>query len=413
MKKKDNVTITLHVQTLQYTNEVSGELYLAWSRNGKGTETEKFQATPAKSIEYNKSFPIECNFKRKNNSWAEKILKLDLFFAGNRVTKWSINLADLYSTDIINRDLQADTPELGKITLSLILFLGPPDKLVIPKKTFALRDPSSKSALSPSFPQEELQTSTDITELRKSVTMTESPISPTARRRQSVRQKVSSVNLSPQKPPIELLVKIDSIFKEMNENGPTYTNGMPQFGVQIVNLFTEQSRGTNFYDPLCHLYEKISEFSQQNTTNTINSLLYLTFIYSGMKSNGLSVIIDDFSLEDKVHDLFKVAVNKLIEELKDELITNETENVKAKLKDYFGSSKGDEYMNLLVGLILYSVCLALPIKCSNEWMQILELQVLPFFDQSLLQRDGEVNDENIDIFAKSLDYIEKLPFPDF
>ncbi|OHT11029.1 hypothetical protein TRFO_19418 [Tritrichomonas foetus] len=453
MSRQDSVIVTMKITTLTITRSTSGSISLSWSRHKKGgkTSTKKIGENDL-SFDFDAVFPMECNFKRRKDKWADKIVTIELHYNGKRQHKWPVNLSELFSSDIIATTLKCENASLGSISVEIILSLGAdtekspqkagnPRKSGIPKPSSAApvaipRKPKigndGKRGLSPSkathgqkyrsiavndYHVEEAMPSSDLTALINSHNSTNNVlpgIRTNHRRTASTHIQNSIAAQLFDEENLQMKAKIDEFTKRMREDGPKYQNGVPRYGIKIIDYFSEQPRGTSFINPLSNICVSLCAYAQTSLEACLYSFMSLTCIYAGLKNYGWDSMARNYDIKDKVDSLFKDLIGQLNNLYKNELAKND-DGINEKLLDLFEEIlNGDEFGEFLVKLILLTLFSSLPPKIAKMRIKATGVEKMTFFDESLMDVEDE-EDKLIDdqkAMNDALEHIEDVPYPD-
>ena len=414
-QRPDSVTVTLVIQALQTTKDSTSDVYVSWNRRGKSGSTKKKKVDRTHIVTFDESFPIHCNFKRKKDKWQEKIVNVELFHSTKKLHKWNVNLADLYSKDVLNLDVKCENATLGRVCLSIALLLGTPQKAsqvlkpVVPRPPRAQHQRCSSVALN-DFHIDEPAPTTDLTALRTK----NAPPLPTPPRgnHRRVASTVIPSNVAAQlldEDDNGLKNKIEDLEKNVRENGPKYNDGVPEFGIKVIDLFSEQPRGTSFVDSLTSICTSLCAYAQVSVDNALYSFMSLTCVYAGLKNYGWDSTARNYDMKDKIEEVFKNLIKSLCDIYLDDLKNNGSEGISNFLKEI----KGDDFAEFLSKLLLYTVFAQLPPDIAKQRINEAEVNKASFFDNSLMNVNS---DESVLIplqktLENAYEYIEDVPYP--
>lgn len=403
-QKDDSLTITLMIKSLTFEKEIPGEFSITWARHGKNGSTTKKKVNSENKIIYDVYFPMECNFKRKKHVWSEKTVSLFLYQGKKRLHKWTVNLAELYSRNIIHEDLKWDISAIGNVTLSVAYFKGFPEKITTVPRVIEsdeiLKHKRYSITLLPQI-HSDLSFQNIITEARRtSLDTTKKPTqvcfqsisNPSPRRNLNVRRsKNSTISLSNSKfhftSPQEknaITICIDDLTDEMREEGPKYINGVPHFGIKIYKLFVDQPPETNLISPLEKVCNSVSNIAQLSLELLLYGFMSLSCIYISLKSKKINFESIESDVKNRIETLFTDLVQKLGSNYKNDLLSDDIQGGNEKLKNVFTGIEGDRFGVFLVGLIEYALFGSLPSKIAKKRIANTNIDQLSFFDKSLL-----------------------------
>lgn len=403
--KDDSLTITLMIKTLSFEKEVTGEFSITWARHGKNGSTSKKKINSNNKIVYDVYFPMECNFKRKKHVWSEKVVSLFLYQGKKRMHKWSVNLAELYSRDIIHEELKWEIASIGNVTLSIAYFKGFPEKpATVPRvieSNEILKHKRYSITLLPQF-HSDLSFQNLITETRRtSLNTTRRPNQITFQSIETYsphqnlnvrRSKNSMISLSNSKflftSPQEknaMTIGIDELTDEMREEGPKYINGVPYFGIKTYELFIGQPVGTNIISPLEKVCNSVCNIAQLSLELLLYGFMSLSCLFVGLKNKKINFDSIESDVKDRIEYLFTDLVQKLGRNYKNDLLSDDIQGLNKKLENFFTGIEGDNFGVFLVGLIEYALFGSLPPKIAKQRITNSNIDQLPFFDKSLLK----------------------------
>lgn len=433
-RKDDSVTITLMIKSLSFTKNINGEFSISWNRHGKNGSTTKKKIGKNNLIKYDVYFPMECNFKRKNNVWIEKTVSLVLFQGKKKMHKWTINLADLFNKDVITEDLKWEINSIGEVTLSIVYFLGTPEKLsTVPRviePNAIFKHKRYSITLMPVFQSEETFPSLIAqgrrTSLDNNMKSTQNLLPQTTMHYHThnlnIRKSKNSLQLlsnskfhftSPQEKNA-ITERIDQLVKEMREEGPKYQNGLPYFGIKIMTLFNEQPSGTSLINPIEKVFNCVCNIAQLSIELSLYGFMSLSYLFLELKSAGIDFATIESKINEKIDWLFSDLIQKLLMQYRSDLLTDDIKGPNEKLRAVFAGIEGeDKFGDFLIGLIQYALFGSLPAKIAKKRVTEAQIDQMPFFDKNLMYvPDTEkhlVSPENL--YKTVLQEIKEAPIP--
>ena len=384
-RRREPVTLTLRFLALSVTGYVPGDIFVRWQRRSHCGTSPSQPIPENKLITYDSAFVMNCNFKVTNKGWKSKKIDIDIILKSggsrSRIHRWTFDLAQMDRIDIITTDLKATAPPIGEVCLTISVFRGslaPEPQMPNPEPTRKLVKTRSIPPQMPLIPHGLDNPSTR----GKAADAPEHGLG-------SLRRQVRRESFGPKipRPPKpfggEFAQELDAASGRLFNEDLKYEHGVPEYAIEVLEIFMKQSRGANFVTPVAMVTQSLAQRAKRDLPTALYCFFAITYIFTELKFNGFETESPHVSMQKKMMELCQLCSDKLTAEFGE--IGDETVDGIKKMFEEFG---GMEFMSYVAQVVLFDFSVTKPPEVARKLVVDLGVVKAEFFEASLMETAG-------------------------